>query len=98
MLYYIMVFNWNIEKNELLKKERGISFEMVQSAIEERRFRLVAPHPNKVKYPNQVLYYVLIDEYIYVVPAVPEIGGYFLKTIYPSRKQTNAYQKGEWKI
>ncbi|MCK5686406.1 toxin [bacterium] len=93
-----MVFNWNIEKNELLKKERGICFEMVQSAIEERRFRLVASHPNKGKYPHQVLFYVLIDEYIYVVPAVPETGGYFLKTIYPSRKQTHAYQKGEWKI
>jgi len=48
-----------------------------------------------MKYPDQVLYYVLIDEYIYVVPAVPEIDGYFLKTIYPSRKQTHAYRKGD---
>ena len=93
-----MIFNWNIEKNELLKKERGVSFELVLSAIEEKRFRLVAPHPNKTKYPNQVLFYILIDEYIYVVPAVSESDGYFLKTIYPSRKQTNAYLKGEWKI
>lgn len=91
-----MRFNWNKDEYKLLIEERGVSFQQVVTAIEEGDFRIVSPHPGKERYPNQVLFHVLPNDYIFVVPAVLGDEEYFLKTIYPSRKQTRAYLEGEW--
>lgn len=90
-----MILEWSTDKNLTLIRERSVSFEQVQAVIEDGMFRIISPHPNKKKYPNQILLLVLIDSYIFVVPAVPSENGYYLKTIYPSRKYTKAYLKGE---
>jgi predicted DNA binding CopG/RHH family protein len=47
------VFNWNLEKNAKLKKERNISFEEIVVAIHENQLLDVFEHPNQQKYPNE---------------------------------------------
>jgi hypothetical protein len=89
-----MIFDWNEDKNNQLKKERGIGFERIILAIEEGCILDVLEHPNKEKYKNQVLIIIEIEEYAYVVPAVKEKEYWFLKTIFPSRKYTDKYLPG----
>jgi hypothetical protein len=84
-------FEWSDEKNEMLKKERDISFEEVILAIEKGKLIDRRRHPNKNKYPNQFVFIVEIIEYVYVVQFVEDEGKIFLKTIYPDRKLTKKY-------
>lgn len=87
-----MSFNWNEEKNELLKSERGISFERIVIAIEEGHLLDVLDHPNSEKYRNQKIFVVEIDGYAVCVPFVEEQNGdFFLKTLFPSRKYTKQF-------
>ncbi len=53
----------------------------------------VADHPDPKNYPEQRIYFVIVDEYIYLVPHVVENDYIHLKTIIPSRKATRAYKK-----
>ncbi len=87
-----MRYEWNPEKNEQLKRERGVSFEQVIFHLSEGAIWKVAQHPNPKKYPDQNIYFVNIDEYIYLVPYVTEKDCVFLKTIIPSRKATREYR------
>ena len=84
-------FRWNHEKNETLKKERSISFEEIVLAIESGGLLDELKHPNKDKYPNQLVFVVGLDGYAYLVPYVEESEYYFLKTVIPSRKATKNY-------
>ena len=85
-------FDWSNEKNRQLINERGVSFEDVVAAIEHGRLLDVRRHPNQDRYPVQMVYYVEIDDYVYVVPLVVRSDGSpFLKTIIPSRKATRDY-------
>lgn len=84
-------FDWDIEKNEELKRKRGISFEEIIIAITERRLIKTLGHPNKKKYPNQKMYIVNLNDYAYLVPFVEDEEKVFLKTIIPSRKATKIY-------
>ena len=86
-----MIFDWNNEKNMMLKRDRNISFERIIVAIEQDGLLDILEHPNKEKYPNQLLLLVEIDRYVYVVPCVLENDVCFLKTIFPSRKYTSKY-------
>jgi len=67
------------EKDEMLKKTRGVGFEEVVSIIEHDKKTEAIEHPNKKKYSKN---------YFYVVPFIEEKDYLFLKTIYPSRKYT----------
>ncbi len=84
-------FTWNEEKNRLLKKERGVSFEEVVFHLEAGDALDVFDHPNQVRYPGQKIYAVMIEEYVYLVPFVETEHEVFLKTIIPSRKATKQY-------
>ena len=84
-------FNWNNEKNEKLRKDRGVSFEEVVLAIEQGQLLDILEHPNKDKYGNQQIYVIEFDDYAYLVPIVREGEKLFLKTIIPSRKATKKY-------
>lgn len=83
-----MRFEWNPEKNEHLKKERNISFEQILFHLAEGDVRKVADHPDQKTYPNQKIYFVIVDGYIHLVPFVMDDDFIFLKTIIPSRKAT----------
>jgi len=84
-------FRWNVEKNEKLADQRGITFEEIVERIESGVKVFDTEHPNKQKYPNQRILIVELDGYAYMVPYVIEEDGYFLKTIIPSRKATKKY-------
>ena len=85
-------FDWNVEKNLMLKQERGITFEEIVFAIEHGGLLDLVPHPNQEKYPNQSIYVVDINGYIYLVPFVKDkTGTRFLQTIIPSRKASKKY-------
>lgn len=85
-------FRWDHEKNVRLQKERGVSFEQAQVAIERDGLLDVLEHPNSERYPYQKQFVILLHDYVYVVPYVEEENDmYFLKTIYPSRKLTKKY-------
>ena len=85
-------YNWNIEKNGILKLERGISFEEVVYHIEKGDELDIYQHPNQDKYPNQKISVVAINNYAYFVPYIEESNDeIFLKTIIPSRKATKKY-------
>lgn len=87
-------FNWNVEKNERLIGQRGISFEHIVSAIEQGGVVDVVEHPNQERYGGQRIYVVDVEEYLYLVPFVTGADGTrFLKTIIPSRKATRYYRK-----
>lgn len=83
------------EKNAWLIQERGISFERIIALIEGGKLIQVLEHPDKKRYPNQLLYEVDVDGYVHVVPVVREGETLFLKTIYPSRKASGKRTKGE---
>ena len=84
-------FLWDNEKNERLKKNRGVSFEQVIILMEREDVLETIEHPNQNKYPGQKIATVRIDDYAYIVPYVQENETIFLKTIIPSRKATNKY-------
>ena len=87
-----MGFSWNVETNELLKSERGLSFERIVVAIEEGHLLDVLAHPNTEKYGNQKILIVEIEGYAICVPFVQETNGdLFLKTLFPSRRLTQQY-------
>lgn len=86
-----MVIRWDIEKNELLKRTRGVCFEEVLVVIEADEIIDFFVHPDETRYPGQVIFLVCLRDYIYAVPAVIRDEEIFLKTIYPSRKYTKLY-------
>ena len=87
-------FDWNDEKNEVLKKIRGVSFEQVEMAILSGDLVDRVKHPNPAKYPDQKVFLVEIENYIYSVPHIEDNERIFLKTILPNRKATKKYLGG----
>ena len=51
----------------------------------------IIEHPNRTEYPNQRVFVLNIDDYVYLVPYVEDRKEIFLKTIIPSRKATKTY-------
>ena len=84
-------YQWNPEKNEQLKAERGLSFEQMVMHIEGGDLLAVSEHPNQGRYPGQQIMVVRVGEYVYLVPFVESAEGRFLKTIIPSRKATRQF-------
>jgi len=84
-------YNWNEEKNQLLKTERSVSFEEIVLRIAEGHVLDVVEHPNQEKYKGQRMFIVNIHDYAWLVPFVETDDEVFLKTIIPSRKATKKY-------
>lgn len=87
----MITYQWDDEKNAVLKKIRGVSFEQVVMHIENGDVLDVMAHPNKTTYPDQQLLVVNINDYAYAVPFVEQGQERLLKTIVPSRKLTKQY-------
>jgi len=89
----MIYLNWNPDKNEILKRERGISFEEIALLIEAGLIIGIEENPG---YPNQKIYVLEIDNYAIIVPCIENEDEIFLKTAFPSRKYTKKYGlKGE---
>lgn len=84
-------YRWSPEKNDVLKTERGLSFESIIVAIESGGLLDILAHPNTEKYPRQRVLVVARDGYAYLVPFVEEEDYFFLKTVIPSRKAARDY-------
>ena len=88
---------YSLEKNEILKQQRDVSFEDVILALENGNLLDDIEHPNKDKYPNQNIFIILIEikNYVYLVPYVEDETSIFLKTIIPSRQMNKKYNKNK---
>ena len=81
----MITYNWNADKNLLLKKERNFSFEQIVSHIESGDLLDIVAH--------QKILIVRVEDYVIAVPFVEKDKERFLKTIIPSRKLTKQYLK-----
>lgn len=82
---------WDVEKNEELREERQITFEEAVFCLMEGGLLDTIEHPNRETYPNQRIFILNIEDYVYLVPFIETEESIFLKTIIPSRKMTKKY-------
>jgi hypothetical protein len=61
-------FDWDDEKNELLKSTRGVSFEDVVFHIQNGNVLDIIKPPNATRYPKQNIIVLNMDGYVYLVP------------------------------
>jgi hypothetical protein len=78
-------------KNEILKQDRGVSFEAVVFHVERGDLLDILEHPNQERYSGQKIFVVHVGDYAYLVPFVESSDEVFLKTIIPSRRATSLY-------
>jgi uncharacterized DUF497 family protein len=80
---------WDEEKNDILKRQRKISFEeVVEILLNKQEIALIE---NPVR-DGQAYYIITLNDYTHVVPAViNENNQIVLKTIFPSRKFHKIY-------
>lgn len=90
----VKYFDWNEVKNDSLREERDVCFEDIVIAINQGKLLDVLAHHNPDKYGGQMVYVVLMYDYVYLVPFVEDDEKIFLKTIFPSRKLTKKYLGG----
>ena len=79
---------WSFVKNRRLKKVRGVSFEEILVA------KLIAVKKHPVR-ENQSIMLFEHGGCVWVVPYVMAGEDIFLKTLFPSRKYTKLYKRGE---
>ena len=84
-------YQWDKEKGDKLKKERGIGFEEVVLKIILGEVLDIILNPSS-NFPNQKVYVIRINDYIYLVPFIENNDELFLKTIIPSRKATKKHK------
>jgi len=61
-----MTFNWNFEKNQILIKQRNISFETIEKYIIDDYLVDILINNKKKEYEHQIIMLVLIDDYTFV--------------------------------
>lgn len=74
---------WKPEKNEWLKKVRGLSFEEIEEAITQGKLKAVLVNR---KQTNQIVLAVMLGDYIVAIPATVQPTLIMLRTAYYSRK------------
>jgi uncharacterized DUF497 family protein len=81
---------WDDKKNDMLKRERKVSFESVVEIILNKQEIDLIENPAR---DGQAYYIVSLNNYIHVVPAlINEKNQIVLKTIFPSRKFHKIYR------
>ena len=88
-------YDWNDEKNEWLRKERGLTFEDVVFHLAHGGLLDTIEHTNQQQYPGQRIFIVDVEGYACLVPFVENDEVIFLKTVIPSRKMTRQYLGGD---
>ena len=86
-----MRFEWKPEKNAWLRQHRRISFDEIVVHLGRGDVWKTSPHPNRKKYPHQSIAFVIVEDYVYLVPFDVVGDVIFLRTIIPSRKATRKY-------
>jgi uncharacterized DUF497 family protein len=80
-----MKFEFDKTKNDILFRERGISFYEIIEAIANNGILLNIEHPNKEKYSNQFMFIVECNNYTYCIPYIKKGDVISMKTIFPNR-------------
>jgi uncharacterized DUF497 family protein len=80
---FMKPFRWDPRKDELLKSNRGVSFEQVRDEIVEGRFKIV--RNASLVHDEQRAYLVRLNDYVHVVPFREDEDSILLITIFPSR-------------
>ena len=88
-----MHYDWDSKKNEFLKANRGISFEAVIVHLGRGDLWKVSDHPDQSRYPGQRILFVIVDDYVHMVPVEIRGDTLWLVTIIPSRKATRQYRE-----
>jgi len=84
-------FDWNDDKNEWLRHERGITFEDIVYHLTHGGLLDVLELPSQEHYPSQRIFIVDVEGYACMIPFVEDDEVIFMKTIIPSRKMTKPY-------
>ncbi len=82
---------FNVDKNEWFIKNRGVSFDQIAELLINNKIIAVVDHHNKVKYYNQKLILLEINNQLLIVPYVEEDEYIFLKTAYFNRRYKKIY-------
>jgi len=83
---------WSPEKNDWLRRNRGLCFEDVLVAMGEGGLITKEKHRGQL-YLHQNVYVVRMKGYVFAVPFVEDEEKIFLKTIFPSRRYAKKYLK-----
>ena len=83
-----MDIRWSLAKSQELKRTRSVSFEEIIHA----ELITAKKHPSR---SHQSILLFKFKDYIWVVPYVANEEEIFLKTLFPSRKYTKLWKKGE---
>jgi hypothetical protein len=86
-----MRFEWKPEKNAWLREHRRISFDEIVVHLGRGDVWKTSPHPNPRKYPHQSIAFVIVEDYVFLVPFDVVGDVIHLRTIIPSRKATRQY-------
>ena len=89
----IVQYDWDSKKNDFIKANRGISFEAIIVHLGRGDIWKVTDHPDQARYPGQSILFVIVDDYIYMVPLEIRGDTLWLVTIIPSRKATRQYRE-----
>jgi hypothetical protein len=84
-------FDWDPDKNDWLRRNRNITFEEIALLLASGLVWKVTKHLNTKKFPNQHVFLVPVNDYIYFVPSVIEGDVIFLKTAFLHRQSTKMY-------
>jgi uncharacterized DUF497 family protein len=83
------MIRWDAEKDQWLRKTRGISFQEIADRISDEDYIDILENP---VHAGQEVFVLKVKNYIWAVPfAVEEDKIIFLKTAYPSRKLFKRY-------
>ncbi len=82
-------FTWKPEKNEWLKRERGLSFEDIEDAITSGGLKGVSANRS---HPEQIVLAVMVGDYVVGVPATIQPTVILLRTAYYSRRLNKRYR------
>jgi len=72
-------FDFSADKNKKLLADRGIGFEQVIHELKANKELDIVKHPNKDKYPDQKVFIVEIEKYVYAVPFIQKGDCYFFE-------------------
>jgi hypothetical protein len=89
------LFDWITEKNEWLRRVRGVTFEEIVYHIQSGDLLDVIEPFRPSRHPGHRIFVVNVEGYVCLAPFVESEETIFLKTIIPSRKRTKRYLRSE---
>ncbi len=83
-------FHYEERKAEWLRRERGLSFDVIADYMRNGSVADVVGNPSP-RYPHKKIALMEIEDYIVAVPYVRKDNKVFLKTAFKSRKANRQY-------